>query len=311
MPLYTKLTPNKLAVHSANDTDQDGDGLTNLQEQELAERFAPVIYHQTDEPNLPANVDWFLGRTALRFFDRTCGVDDLLVTAPTQSDLHWLAQQSCGADTSFDSYNWRDANKQRTFYLADLTLENRRGPEDTRLWTTYYHAYPNNGKGVTIQYWRFHAYNTGLATSFHVLGKTLEGGFHGGDWEGIQVVLDRDSVPLKAHFLGHTEISELGWNAVEKEGDHAVIYSEKGGHASRTSGDRSGIRQETWTGGITRWPNGTSTASGELVNLGARRAAMNGQLFVYYSGLWGSPSQYSALAQVIPAALHGVKEMVE
>jgi hypothetical protein len=35
--------------------------------------------------------------------------------------------------------------------------------------------------------------------------------------------------------------------------------------------------------------NGTVTQTGHLVNVGAKIAPMNGQVFLQYSGIWGSP----------------------
>jgi hypothetical protein len=49
------------------------------------------------------------------------------------------------------------------------------------------------------------------------------------------------------------------------------------------------VRQETWKGGKVRWYNGVITDPGPLVNLGAKNIPINGQVFVQYSGLWGSP----------------------
>src|SRR2546423_808261 len=57
--------------------------------QELAATYAPIIYHANDEPNLPVNVDWFLPRTSLWFYDRTCDppVRQLVVDRPAHADL--------------------------------------------------------------------------------------------------------------------------------------------------------------------------------------------------------------------------------
>src|SRR5205814_422376 len=40
------------------DTDQDG--LYDRCEDALATKFAPIVYHSSDESNYPVNVDWFL-----------------------------------------------------------------------------------------------------------------------------------------------------------------------------------------------------------------------------------------------------------
>jgi hypothetical protein len=132
------------------------------------------------------------------------GFNEKVLTAPTQSDLHWLATgfDGTGAKTELTSYDWRDETKKKTFYLADLSDQDRSGPTDSTLWKTYCHVYPNNFDGITIQYWRFHGYNSGLSLNIQVFGRTLQGGFHGGDWEGIQVALGANAKPIRARFFG-------------------------------------------------------------------------------------------------------------
>jgi hypothetical protein len=49
------------------------------------------------------------------------------------------------------------------------------------------------------------------------------------------------------------------------------------------------VRQETWPGGQVRDARGVRGKTGALVNLGAKTSPMNGQSFVQYSGMWGSP----------------------
>jgi hypothetical protein len=39
--------------------DDDNDNIDDSLEQRLAEKYAPVIYHSSDETNFPTNVDWF------------------------------------------------------------------------------------------------------------------------------------------------------------------------------------------------------------------------------------------------------------
>lgn len=287
-------------------TDADSDGIIDSCEQTLAERYAPIAYHSSDETNLPTNVDWFLPKTSLWFYDDDCTPDlhSRMITAPTEGQLlDWWYRGGCGASDTVYSNGTRSNRKQRTFYLRDVGESSRIGSLDSRDWTTYHHAYLNNIGGVTIQYWRFYAYNDAVNN-------------HGGDWEGIHLVLDGNLQPARVGFLGHTSIeykqpSELQW-----EGTHPRIYSEGGGHASRPSGSGifargclgepsninpnnpcTFIRQETWTNGQVRWCNnplvgfcnGSITSAGSLLNVGAKIAPMNGQVFIQYSGIWGSP----------------------
>jgi len=284
--------------------DEDKDNLDDRVEQQLAERYAPIIYHSSAETNFPTNVDWFLSKTSLMFYDDGCEPDKhiLLKPRPSQRDLlNYVQSEGC------DNYKMpvfsnkiRSKNKQYTFYLKDVHEQWRKGSLDTRDWTTYFHAFPNDIGGVTIQYWRFYAYNDA-------------GNNHGGDWEGIFVVLDKEQKPTKIGFIGHTSISVENPSSVEWENGHPVVYSEGGGHASRPAGKgilanyckqtlspictinksdpSSNIRHETWTGGRVRWFDGKVSPSGKLINVGARTHPMNDQVFIQYSGLWGSPGR--------------------
>ena len=274
--------------------------------QNLAEKYAPVIYHAAGELNLPANVDWFLARTSLWFYDRACNLKERIAEGPSQNFL--VAQThgpSCGAADTVSSAGTRSREKHRTFFLADVAPEDRRGCPDPQQWTTYYHAYANDRGGTTLQYWRFYAYNTGGHLTLPVVGN-IEAGYHGGDWEGVHVVLDDAAQPQLVRLLGHSDINEVPWGVAEKEDTHPIIYAELNGHSSLANGSRSGIRQETWGGaqGAKVIPPGQPASSaGSLVNLGEKTAPADGQLFIRYSGLWGSPSGFLDIP-LVPAAIN-------
>jgi hypothetical protein len=288
--------------------DSDGDGISDACEQALAERFAPVVYHSSDESNLPTQVDAFLSLTQLDTHDDLCramGRPSALVH-PTEGELLGQVFADCEGNL-VTSDGTRSAEKHRTFFLADVAEDARKGSRDTRDWTTYFHAYPNDLGGVTIQYWRFYAYNDAAND-------------HGGDWEGLHVVLDRaathaDLEVRSIRLLTHDELTQPPLGRFQFEGTHVRVFSEGGGHATRFSGGAIGargcesgpsrlglrctvdperpgtfIRQETWTGG--RVTGIVEGEGGRLVNLGSKVAPMNGLIFVRYSGLWGSPGVF-------------------
>lgn len=274
--------------------------LTEIEAQHIAQRFAPVIYHAPDEPNLPTNVDIFLSTTSLWFIDAGCNPVlnyQVLRTVDQKALINQSHGPDCGSSDRVYSNGTRSVKKQRTFYLADAPDSVKLGSPDTKEWTTYFHVYPNNIGGSTIQYWRFHAYNTGKKISTNIFGKiiSIEFGFHGGDWEGIHVVLNSSLEPELVRLLGHTTIEEVRWSSIERDGTHPVIYSEKDGHASLARGSRIGIRQETWgteNGAKVIWPGQGTLDSGLLINLGEKTKPLNEQFFIQYSGLWGSPSVF-------------------
>ena len=291
---------------TASRTDLDGDGIVDSCEEFLAQTFAPIVFHSSDETNLPTNVNWFLPHTSLWFFNDACTPDlhSFATNTGVQTDLlGWSYSDGCGDIGTVYSDATRSQNKQRTFYLQDLPEAFRIGSLDSRDWNTYYHAYKNTIGGVTIQYWRFYAYNNAVNN-------------HGGDWEGIHLVLDQNLQPHQIGFLGHTSIDYLSPSGLQWEGTHPQIFSEGGGHASHPSGEGilsrdcdglpsvinpddpcTRIRQETWDNGLVSWCNnsfvpycsGATSPAGPLVNVGSKIAPMNGNVFIKYSGIWGSP----------------------
>ena len=187
----------------------------------------------------------------------------------------------------------RSAQKQRTFYVEDLHQKFEIGRLDSREWTTYYHWYGNNLDEVTIQYWRFYAYNDALND-------------HGGDWESLHVVLDQSLQAKEVSYYAHGDVDRRHPSRVEWEGTHPRVYSEGGGHGSRVSGREIDARgcdhypslpcvidlrnpqtfvcQETWIRGKVDWPDGNVTPNGRLLNVGEKSSPMNGQVFIRYSG---------------------------
>jgi hypothetical protein len=283
-------------------TDDDRDALPDDCEALLADRFAPVVIHSTDESNFPTNVDDFLEETVLAFRDDGCVAASEPVPvkeAPTQADLLSRVFPSPCGGAPVTSDGSRSLGKHRTYFLADVREPVRAGSGDTRRWTTYVHAYPNDRRGVTLQYWRFYAFNDAFND-------------HGGDWEGMHVVLGPDHEPVSVRLLGHSNIETLGPEQLEWEGTHPVVYSEGGGHATHASGESivargcvdtdpclvsleepsSYVRQETWAGGRVTWPDGQVTHGGALVNMGEKGSPLHGQVFLRYSGLWGSPGVF-------------------
>lgn len=268
---------NSVAGQSVGGTDMDHDGIGDTLEQTLAEKFAPVIYHDKDERHLPTNVDQFLKCTKLYFYDNACSPDvkRLMKKSPAQRDLLTVQMDEtfCNSSGTVQSNCTRSNRKQRTFYLSDVLERDKAGCADTKEWTTYFHCYKNVQGGATVQYWRFFASDV----------------YHGGDWECVQVFLDSNLRPLFIDLLGHTSISRYQWNAIKSDGNHVKIFSVKGGHTSVPYSNQNGIKQETWSGGKVYRTDGTITESGTLLNLGEKLHPLNGQWFIQYSGLWGSP----------------------
>jgi len=287
-----------LACHE-HGVDADGDGLDDACEMALAETFAPIVIHSSAESTYPTDVDGFLTHTSLTFRDDACSAGRrprVIAATPSQRELlgHSIVSP-CGAER-VTSDGSRSNRKHRTFFLTDVPDAFKIGTADTTRWRTYVHAYPNDLGGVTLQYWRFYAFNRAVAN-------------HGGDWEGIHVVLRSDQTVAQVGLLGHRSIDVVPPSALAWERTHPVVYSEIGGHTSRATGEAIAARgcvdssacavsvqdlgtftrQESWTGGRVVRPDGRVSPSGGLLNVGEKTSPLNGQAFIRYSGLWGSP----------------------
>lgn len=284
------LTQSNNVLPNDSPVDEDQDGLDDLQEDRLANRFAPIIHHGQCEPNYPASVDWWLTRTSLHEYDSQANPSQKIFAAQLARQAELLDRefaairpdQKIGSDASYSLC------KRTTFFLANVGREDQAGECSTPAnWITYVHSYPNKMGGVTIQYWRGYSYN-----AVSVLGVDFS---HGGDWEAVAVHLDTAMKPATVALLGHAGI-EYRLSDLEWEGEHPRIWSEEGGHASLPSNQgmksKKFTRQETWDGGQVVWWDGTPAGrSGGLLNVGERSRPRNGQGFIQYSGLWGSPAR--------------------
>jgi hypothetical protein len=244
--------------------DADHDGINEDLEQRLAERFAPLVYIEPDESNYPVNVDWFLQRANLHYYEDCTGDVEYSVgpipisrqlLGPDQTSF-WTGGPNCGEDdTDFRNPPHRPLNTiatdpdgqysvgslttgysdQQTFLLADLDDFDQVGSTDPRDWKTYFHAYPSSDGGVMIQYWHVFAYNQ------------FGGGFddHGGDWDAsIQVELTAELTLKGVWFSRHADdhpgtffcaSADAGCGTPQVhlfDSTHPVVTIDGGGHAA-------------------------------------------------------------------------------
>jgi hypothetical protein len=266
--------------------DVDGDYLDDTLEDELAERFAPIVFHGERETAFPTSVDAWLRRTHLSVIgEESAGMRRVQAGPLDQSKLLDRSMTILGSTVS--STGSRSRGKRLSFVLE--TVERR--PDDAapnpREWVTYVHSYPNESGGITLQYWRAYLLNDASFLGFDFS--------HGGDWEAVVVHLDPAHRLRKVAYLDHSGIVNVT-SGVSLEGDHPLVWSEEGGHSSyadnRHSRSSRWFRHETWTGGVVRrWDDVSLGTSGGLRNVGEKSRPRNGQVFIQYSGLWGSTAR--------------------
>src|SRR5262249_11873563 len=94
---------------SIEDLDKDQDGLKDSEEDLLANRFAPIVYHGQCERNYPVIVDWLLSRASLCEYNVDAKIERI-VSSKLSSQTELLnraftadqnGQQKIGSDSSY------------------------------------------------------------------------------------------------------------------------------------------------------------------------------------------------------------------
>ncbi len=192
-------------------------------EQELANRFAPVIILQHQEfpcdeegePYLPAPVDVVFADEAVVLRQ---GPQQDPVTSPVENaDLFTLSDHFA---TDFPGHPRTAGCDYESHFKAVM------GDQPPVIYA--YITSEAGQRGVALQYWFFYYFN-----DFN--------NKHEGDWEMIQVLFDADSVeealgqePVQVAFAQHSGGETADWDApkLEREGTRPVVYASSGSHAS-------------------------------------------------------------------------------
>ena len=156
--------------------------------------------------------------------------------------------------------------------VADARVEapdrgHDRGP------TVYGRAVPRDGGGAWLQYWMFYPaqdQDRGL----------LRTGRHEGDWEMVQLRVDRRGRPREAVYAQHSGAERCPWSAVERRGGHPVVYAARGSHASYL---RAGVRDRMWPN-----PNDEARGRGRLVRPRIVRVTAESPAWMRWPGHWGN-----------------------
>jgi hypothetical protein len=253
----------------------------------------------------PANVDWYLQNTQMRFHHDNCPDHQILnlgtiTTSNLTTQRHQRATSWLGCSHSGTTYysngggGWSTEN--HFFLQAVYDDVTHPGVRDASGWKTYVHAFPNNLGGVSIQYWFFYAYNDFIA-AFN----------HEGDWEHITVQLDANHNPTGVWYSQHhTQVWRDYYQVTWYGGTHPQVWVADGSHASYPSQAEcdnaypEGTRESCWSNLDQRWftwSGGRGYDRGlqgwGLVNVGEKpqnytnKRPMPGQDWILYSGRWG------------------------
>jgi len=184
-------------------------------EQQLAEKFSPILYLHPEEVYEPKDVRIMIENSDLRRkpeMTKAIAVSPLTATylynLPNSENYYldlWQILGS-GADGYAKRYNEIKDNYLTTVYARVTIIE---------------------GKTV-IQYWLFYFFNDGPINN------------HEGDWEAIQLVFDGtdygsilvSGAPESITYSKHTDKEALNWTQVFAVQNHPSVYVAKGSHAN-------------------------------------------------------------------------------
>ena len=264
-------------------------------ERGLLEHYAPVLRYHPQEPyraDSPATMtDAAIdGSRGTRLIDAEGDLvaSALGVAGVDKLRLDFLGEKYAGDDTA--------ARAKDRLVPAPGTAErdsremHRRPLLGDRV---YAHAVQEDGGRVWLQYWLFYYFND----------KSLAGiGDHEGDWEMIQIGLDRGGHPELATFAQHKGGERRPWKQVETLDDAPdappVVYVALGSHASYFQTGNYWLRP---------FPLADHAVDGPQVRPTVER--LDGSRWVHWPGRWGSgeaprgPKQHRQFAA--PESWHG------
>ncbi len=168
--------------------------------EEIAEKFAPILYFEKGEEVYPVNVEYFVSNSNLNESNK------LILINPSIEDLAKYRNKSYYLD-----------NRKGTINDHGI-IDDYKKVEKFLGYTIYSHVFKKNGNTI-VQYWMFYVFNKGYLNT------------HEGDWEMVQIIL-RNGEPIEAIYSQHIGGQKANWELVEKEGNHIKVYIAKGSHAN-------------------------------------------------------------------------------
>ncbi len=259
----------------ARPLDLNQNGMDDALEDVLLQRFAPVVILAPGESALPANVDWYLARAVLD-----------PVPAPKLAFTRGLGINQAALLGDWFAILRKERREPATLRPG---VAARPGSSDPRDWVVYGHVYSAQNGDWLLQYWFFYPFNDG-----HFFFD------HEGDWEHITVRLDDAYHPLGAFYARHGDCAPgpwFDWARLTREGEHPVVLSARGTHASYPSASEARWYDRTCdtldlsqaaARGCRIWRTGRDGGAGGVAGLGQRFEPRAGATFIGWPGEWGA-----------------------
>lgn len=209
-------------------------------------QYSPVLYLHPDESYSLKDISSMLGESDLKhdgIIDDSKPVDASSLEGKTED--HYLDMQNAACGGPPTSSRFDDYN------LA-----------------VYGRIYHEEIDYTVLQYWFFYPYNKWLNR-------------HEGDWEMIQVMLDRKTKqPLKVIYAQHDGKTPFDWDDVNKTNEtHSQVYVAEGSHASYKDTDAGGLE-----------PLEQLSSGGPVLSVGSNytlEEITDANVWIDFEGTWG------------------------
>jgi hypothetical protein len=243
---------------------------------ELARRFAPVLRYHTGEPFVPISRSAYVSRTQLK--EQEGRFVRLLNASPAEDQLpdrEGTCLRSRGCLLFLDVRGVEPDPPKRSHALYDA-IENQllRSGQGSTVYVNVTHY--DDTDEYAVQYWFLYLFNFRLNE-------------HESDWEQITIRLDSDKEPTGVFYSAHEGGGAGQWEAVQRQGEHPVVYVALGAHANyfRPGRHRVPVGCKRVIGSITRCVRGrkflvdVANGQGRTMRLGRYKLAeLVGQPFI-------------------------------
>jgi hypothetical protein len=189
---------------------------------DLLARHTPVLRCDSRERFTPVAVTAWTDRPG-RELRRADGA--VLARSHPVGPHSLLSLRFLGARTYADASSTDSGDHITATVQSDAPASPRAAPADDG-WVYGHVAIGSDGR-LWLSYWFFYLYN-----DYTLFGPLVGAGRHEGDWEMMQLRLDRaGQVPDLALYAQHQSVEARAWDEVERVGAQPVIYGARGCHA--------------------------------------------------------------------------------
>jgi Vacuolar protein sorting-associated protein 62 len=181
-----------------------------------------------------------------------------------------------GALTAFVPVVVHDSREQHRLSSVPAAHVDAPGRGEDLRPAAYGRAVRSGDGGAWLQYWLFYPeqdQDRGIVRT----------GRHEGDWELVQVRLERRGQPWEVVYAQHGGSERCAWGELERRDGHPVVYAARGSHASYL---RAGTRDRLWPD-----PNDEANGQGHVARPRLVRVSPSEPPWMRWPGHWGDARQ--------------------